>query len=244
MTELLRIGGLVAGHDGVPVVHGVDLVVSSGELVALLGPNGAGKTTTMATVSGLLRPLGGSIDLFGATVRPTRRGRAAVAERARAGLAHVPEDRALFHELTVGENLALGAPRRARPATIARALELFPVLQPLLGRAAGLLSGGEQQMLAIARALASEPRLLMIDELSLGLAPLIVGELLAVLRRLVDEQDVGVLIVEQHVPLALAIADRATVLVGGHVVLAGPAADLARDPAVIASAYLGSTAVD
>ena len=244
MSDLLRVRSLLAGHDDVPVVRGLDLAVGAGEVVALLGPNGAGKTTTLSTVSGLLRPLGGSIELLGAPAELAGRSREAIGSRARAGVAHVPEDRALFPELTVAENIALGAPRRERRDAIRRAQVLFPVLEPLAGRRAGLLSGGEQQMLAIARALGSRPRLLMIDELSLGLAPIVVGELLSVLRRLADDDGLGILLVEQHVPLVLAVADRATVLVAGEVVLAGPAAELARDPHVIASAYLGSSAPD
>jgi branched-chain amino acid transport system ATP-binding protein len=237
--SLLSLHGLVAGYGSVPVVHGLDLSVDPGEVVALLGPNGAGKTTTLLTVSGLLRPLAGTVELFGRTRTPSRRVRAAVGGRSREGLAHVSEDRSLFSGLTVEQNLALGTSRRQAAAEVHRALELFPALHDLRDRRAGLLSGGEQQMLAIARALVGAPRLLMVDELSLGLAPLVVDELLPVLRRLADDHGVGVLLVEQHVGKALQVADRAVVLSQGRVVLEGDAGRMAEDPSRIAAAYLG-----
>jgi branched-chain amino acid transport system ATP-binding protein len=239
VSAVLTLRGLVAGHGDVPVVHGLDLSVSEGEVVALLGPNGAGKTTTLLTVSGLLRPLGGQLELFGEPCPPPRRRRAEVGRRARAGLAHVPEDRSLFPGLTVAQNLSLGAPWRGSRAAVERGVELFPALDGLRDRRAGLLSGGEQQMLAIARALVGSPRVVMIDELSLGLAPKVVAELLPVLRRVADERGTAFLLVEQHVPMVLGVADRAVVLAGGHVRLSGTAAELAGDPSVVASAYLG-----
>jgi branched-chain amino acid transport system ATP-binding protein len=233
---VLDVNALHAGYDGAAVVRNLDLTVEEGEVVALLGPNGAGKTTTLMTIAGLLPPISGRVDVLGTPVRGTRAHRIA-----RRGLAFVPEDRSLFFGLTVRENLRLGS-RRGR-VSVAGVIEWFPELEPLMDRKAGLLSGGEQQMLTMARALASRPRLLMVDELSLGLAPIIVERLLPVVRRIADESGCGVLIVEQHVDLALEVADRATVLVHGDVVLSGRGDELVRDRQLLASGYLGSAAL-
>ncbi|MCU0267007.1 MAG: ABC transporter ATP-binding protein [Acidimicrobiales bacterium] len=235
MSDLLTVQGLCAGYDGIAVVHDLDLHVGAGEVVALLGPNGAGKTTTLSTVSGLLPVIRGELDVLGAGPPSTRRPQ----RTARRGVAHVPEDRAIFHELTVRENLRLGGLQHGRD--LDDVLDYFPALEPLLDRRAGLLSGGEQQMLAVGRALASRPRLLMIDEMSLGLAPIVVERLLPVVRRIADEADVGVLLVEQHVHLALEVADRVYVLNRGQVVVSGPAAQVRDDAQVLESSYLGST---
>ena len=232
MTRLLEARDLDAGYDKVPVVRGLSLTVDAGQVVALLGPNGAGKTTTLLTVSGLLRPLGGYLDVLGSPPPVPSRAHLAAAR----GLAHVPEDRSLFTQLTVSENLRLGL--RSGRVGLAALYELFPELEPLHDRRAGLLSGGEQQMVALARGLASNPKLLLVDELSMGLAPQLVSRLLPVLRDAADRFGIGVLLVEQHVHEALSVADEAYVLVHGEVVAAGPAAEIAASDE-LATGYLG-----
>lgn len=240
MTDLLALRGVTAGYQGIPVVHDVDLTVGEGEVVALLGANGAGKTTTLLTISGLLPLLGGSIEVLGEAVGSGRRARlGGVWRLARAGLAHVPEDRGLFFDLTAAQNLRLGQGRRPDPADLDRVLEWFPPLVNVLDRKAGLLSGGEQQMLALARAVVGRPRLLLVDELSLGLAPIIVEGLLPVLRSIADETGLGVMVVEQHVSLVLSISDRGYLFSRGRVTHEGSAADLAADAARLEAAYLG-----
>lgn len=240
-APVLEVDGLAAGYRGATVVRDLDLVVDAGEVVALLGPNGAGKTTTLLTISGLLSSHAGTVRVLGADLAGGRRrgvtNRAlAVANR---GLAHVPEDRALFFGLTGREHLRIAARRGDREA-IDAALAPFPALAEIIDRRAGLMSGGEQQMLAVARALAGRPRLLMIDELSLGLAPIVVEQLLPTVRTIARESGIGVLIVEQHAPAALAVADRAVVLVHGRVRYAGSASELAADRQWLAATYLGA----
>jgi len=232
MTEMLiESHGADVGYGGRAVLSGLDLQVRAGEIVTLFGPNGAGKTTTLLSLAGAIPLVAGEVVLFG---RPTT---APMHRRVRQGMSFITDRRSLIFQLSVRDNLLL------RGGSIDDALAYFPELGDHLGKLAGLLSGGQQQMLAVARSLASRPRLLLADELSLGLAPLIVERLLAAVRAAADE-GLGVLLVEQHVRQALEIADRGYVLGGGGVTLTGDAATLRRQIAELESAYLGgNTAV-
>ena len=229
---VLEIDGLTAGYDGAAVVRGLDLAVHPGEVVALLGANGAGKTTTLRAVSGLVHPMEGSIRFDGEDL-----SRVKASARARLGIAHVPETRGLFFGLTVAEHLRLGYRRERLDADVA--YRYFPALADLRDRRCGLLSGGEQQMLAVGRALARHPRLLLLDELSLGLAPVIVEGLLPVVRQYAEESGCGVVLVEQHIELALTIADRGYVLSHGQIVLQGEAEHLKTNHDLLISSYFG-----
>jgi branched-chain amino acid transport system ATP-binding protein len=233
----LVVRDLFAGYRGVPVVRELNLEVRPGEVVALLGPNGAGKTTTLETIAGLHRPISGAVELSGESI-----GGKPAYVLAQRSLALVPEGRALFPGLTVREHLRLAAGRRQRTGREEELLEMLPELRKCLGRKAGLLSGGEQQMLAVGRALVTRPRLLLVDEMSLGLAPVIVERLLPILRRAADDLGSSVLFVEQHVALALEISDRAYVLAHGRIRLEGPAAELRERRELLAASYLGETA--
>jgi branched-chain amino acid transport system ATP-binding protein len=233
---MLAIEGLTAGYDEAAVIRGLDLTVGAGEVVSLLGANGAGKTTTLRAISGLVKPMRGRIMFDGRDLRPV-----SPTERARRGIAHVPEGRGIFFGLTVAEHFRLK--HRGEQLDEEVAFEYFPLLKELWRRRAGLLSGGEQQMLAVARALARKPRLLLLDELSLGLAPLIVERLLPVVRRYALEAGCAVLLVEQHVHLALEIADRGYVLSHGEIVLHQRAEVLRADKQLLIGSYLGEAAV-
>jgi branched-chain amino acid transport system ATP-binding protein len=233
----LIVRNLFAGYRGVPVVRELNLEVRPGEVVALLGPNGAGKTTTLETIAGLNRPISGAVELSGKSV-----GGTPAHALARRGLALVPEGRALFPGLTVREHLRLAGRGNDRAGREEELLEMLPELRKCLGRKAGLLSGGEQQMLAVGRALVTRPRLLLVDEMSLGLAPVIVERLLPLLRRVARELGASVLFVEQHVALALEISDRAYILTHGRISLEGAAAELRKRQELLTASYLGESA--
>ena len=233
MSEhLLELRGLAAGYGRVTVVQPMDLTADAGAVVAVLGPNGAGKTTLLATVAGLLPSHAGSVVVAGDTLKSGRPDAASGA-----GVVLVPDDRALFASLSVQENLRVAA---SRGAPIDAVADLFPTLRTRWRLTAGQLSGGEQQMLAIARALVQRPRVLLLDEMSMGLAPVIVESLLPIVRRAADEFGAVVLLVEQHVGLALEVADQALVLVHGDVVLRDSAENLRADRSRLESAYLGA----
>ncbi|MFI5720417.1 ABC transporter ATP-binding protein [Nocardia sp. NPDC051750] len=235
MSEAVLVADeLVAGHNGIPAVQGVDLAVAAGEVLTLLGPNGAGKTTTLLALAGLLPLMGGRAAILGAPVDHRRPYRTA-----RRGMRLVPDDRGLFAPLTVQEHLRLAAPT-SDPAREKAVLARFPALEGLRTRKAGLLSGGEQQMLAIAAALVARPKVLMVDEMSLGLAPMVVQEMLPAIREMARAEGIAVLLVEQHVELALAVSDRALVLNQGRVVLSGAAEHLLTDREKLTAAYFDS----
>jgi branched-chain amino acid transport system ATP-binding protein len=233
VAPALELDGVSIAYDRAPVVRNLALTVGAGEVVALLGANGAGKTTTLRGISGLLKVTSGSIRLAGEDLAG-----ASPATRARRGIAHVPHDRGIFFGLTVAEHFRLDG--LAAPARQQAAFEHFPALAALRGRRAGLLSGGEQQMLALARAIAREPRVLMLDEMSLGLAPVVVERLLPIVSDLAASKGIGVLLVEQHVHLALRIAHRGYILSHGELIATGTAGELATDGALLEASYLGT----
>jgi branched-chain amino acid transport system ATP-binding protein len=229
---LLELRDVRARYGPIRALHGVSLTVDEGEVVALLGANGAGKTTTLRSVSSMVRT-SGEIEFDGRRI--TGRSPESVA---RLGVAHVPEGRGLFPELTVWENLRMGGRGRLADGATEQVIESFPWIERRRDQQAATLSGGEQQMLALARALVSRPRLLMLDEPSLGLAPTIVRELFGIVRRLNDEEGLTVLVVEQNATIALGVASRAYVLEVGRVAVQGTSDELERHEAVRKS-YLG-----
>ncbi len=232
---VLAISGLHAGYGATEILRGVDLAVGPGEIVAVLGSNGAGKSTLNRAISGVLRPWRGSVRFTGAAIE--REKPAAIVAR---GLIHVPEGRRIFPNMTVRENLDLGAYRRARERrehNRSRVFAIFPRLAERQSQRAGTLSGGEQQMLAIGRGLMAEPKLLILDEPSLGLSPLLVEELFLLIKR-INTEGIALLLVEQNVVQSLDVAQRAYILENGAFVLQGSAADIRNDPN-LKRAYLG-----
>lgn len=239
--KALTIDRLSAGYGGIPAVRELDAELEEGEILAVVGPNGAGKTATLLTLAGLLRPIAGEAKAFGHRITGS-----APHQVARIGVNLIPDNRGLFPNLTVEEHFRLAqrspVKRGRQGLSLEQVLERFPQLQKIVKRRCGLLSGGEQQMLAIGKALLLAPRVLMVDELSLGLAPAIVQALLPSLRDVSDELGMSVVVVEQHFELALAVADKAIVLNHGSVVLSGKAADLMRDRSSLEAAYFGVAA--
>jgi branched-chain amino acid transport system ATP-binding protein len=235
MAELLSVTGLHAGYGATEILRGIDLAVNEREIVAVLGSNGAGKSTLNRAISGVLRPWRGAIRF---AAKPIERARpSAIVSH---GLIHVPEGRRIFPNMTVAENLDLGCYRRARvrrSQNRERVFAIFPRLAERQRQSAGTLSGGEQQMLAIGRGLMAEPRLLILDEPSLGLSPLLVEELFALIKS-INVQGIALLLVEQNVVQSLEVASRAYVLDNGTIVLQGSAADVRNDPN-LKRAYLG-----
>jgi branched-chain amino acid transport system ATP-binding protein len=233
---LLRVSDLYAGYDATEILRGIDFTVNAGEIVAVLGSNGAGKSTLNRTLSGVIRPWRG--DIFFKNIQIARERPAAIVAR---GLVHVPEGRRIFPNMTVRENLDLGAYRRARAARAgnrSRVFSTFPRLAERQHQQASTLSGGEQQMLAIGRGLMAEPELLILDEPSLGLSPLLVEELFALIKT-ISAQGIAVLLVEQNVVQSIELAHRAYILDNGRFVLEGSPAEL-RDNPEIKRAYLGT----
>lgn len=234
MTTVLETKQLSCGYGKIVVVRDVDLELRSGEVVAILGPNGAGKTTLMMTIAGLLPRISGEVLLDG---DPLPSGKPTAANLS--GVVLVPDNRALFTTLTVRENIEIARPKHEN--NVDEVIDLFPGLQRRLTLKAGALSGGEQQMLAMARGLVQKPKVFLVDEMSMGLAPIVVESLLPIVRRIADETAAAVVLVEQHVRLALEVADTVIALVHGNVALRGAADEFRADPSLLEAAYLGIT---
>ncbi|MDD3472137.1 MAG: ABC transporter ATP-binding protein [Syntrophaceae bacterium] len=236
MDPILKVSNLHSGYDGVPVVFGISLEIMPGELVAIVGANGAGKTTTMKTISGLIHPLSGNISFLGQDV-----SNLSAHEILKLGISYVPEGRRIFGKLSVRQNMYLGAYTEKSQTEVSRRMdelfEIFPVLRKRAKQVAETLSGGEQQMLAIARGLISKPKLLMLDEMSLGLMPSMVEKMMETVKA-VNEAGATVLLVEQMVQEALEIADRGYVIQNGKIILSGQADELLNSEQV-RKAYLG-----
>jgi branched-chain amino acid transport system ATP-binding protein len=234
---MLEISDLSVSYGAISALGGISLTVENGSIVTLIGGNGAGKTTTLRTVSGLLRPKSGRVTFLGEDI--TRLAPHRIVAR---GIGHVPEGRMIFSNLSVGENLSMGAYLRRDKVAIARDLDyvfgMFPRLKERLHQSAGTLSGGEQQMLAIGRALMGDPKFLMLDEPSLGIAPRLISTIFEKIIEINRDRGIAILLVEQNANLALEISARAYVLETGHVTMEGPSADLRRNPQLKA-AYLG-----
>jgi len=225
-NAVIECDNLTIGYGATPVGRDLNLTVNEGEVVCMLGANGAGKTTTMLTIAGEIPPLAGEVRLHG--VKAT----GPMHKRTKAGMSFVTEERSVIMGLSASDNLRLAS------VSEERATSLFPELAPLMGRTAGLLSGGEQQMLTLARALGRDPKILLADELSLGLAPIIVERLLKAVRAAATDHGVGVLLVEQHVRQALTVADRVYVVQRGKIVMSGTAAEVKKDIEQVERAYL------
>jgi branched-chain amino acid transport system ATP-binding protein len=226
-VPLLDVSGLTAGYAGRQVVVDTSVKVHAGEVVVLLGPNGAGKTTLLNAIAGLIAAMAGEVRICG---QPAARR---FHQRIRSGLGYIPERRSVFGSLTVAENLKIGG------GELASALELFPELETHLQRKAGVLSGGQQQMLTLARALAASPKVLIADEVSLGLSPVAVDRLHRAFREVSAARGIGVLLVEQHIRKALELADRGYVLSQGRIAMAGAASEIGSDLTRLENAYLG-----
>jgi branched-chain amino acid transport system ATP-binding protein len=234
-VTLLQVNSLTTGHNGVAVVHDVNLMVERGEVVALLGANGAGKTTLLHTIAGLLPTINGTVFFNDQPVTGL-----STHQIVRQGLSLLPENRGIFYQLTVAENLRLYK-RQGGAVKVEEVFEYFPALKPLVERKAGLLSGGEQQMLSLGCRFIADPKLMLIDEMSLGLAPIIFQRMLPVLTQFAADRGVGVLLVEQHVHLALKSSSRAYVLNRGELTFSGTANALQNQRQFLESNYMGST---
>jgi len=234
-VTLLQVNSLTTGHNGVAVVHDVNLMVESGEVVALLGANGAGKTTLLHTIAGLLPTINGTVFFNDQPVTGL-----STHQIVRQGLSLLPENRGIFYQLTVAENLRLYK-RQGGAVKVEEVFDYFPALKPLVERKAGLLSGGEQQMLSLGCRFIADPKLMLIDEMSLGLAPIIFQRMLPVLTQFAADRGVGVLLVEQHVHLALKSSSRAYVLNRGELTFSGTANALQNQRQFLESNYMGST---